>query len=90
MDFEEYAVKVGFKIDKYAYGEYQFHKTQVAYDAFKAGQKSKQEEVNKRQAQLDKLQWQIDALKVKVNDALEAFNDGYFNCCQNQLEEILK
>ena len=35
-------------------------------------------------------QAEIDALKAKVNDALEAFNDGSFNYCQKQLEEILK
>ena len=44
--------------------------------AYEAGQQSKQVE--------------IDALKAKVNDALEAFNDGSFNYCQKQLEEILK
>lgn len=45
-------------------------------EAYEAGQQSKQAE--------------IDALKAKVNDALEAFNDGSFNYCQKQLEEILK
>lgn len=45
-------------------------------EAYKAGQQSKQAE--------------IDALKAKVNDALEALNDGSFNYCQEQLEEILK
>lgn len=35
-------------------------------------------------------QAEIDALKAKVNDALEAFNDGSFNYCQKELEEILK
>ena len=47
MDFEDYAVKVGLKVNRYDYGEYQFHKTQVAYEAFEAGQQSKQAQINK-------------------------------------------
>ena len=57
------------------YGNLQCDKD-ACEDAFEAGQKSKKAE--------------IDALKAKVNDALEALNDGSFNYCQGQLEEILK
>ena len=68
------------------------------YDqGFRDGQQSKQEEVNKNQlkieelqAQRDKLHEEIAEIKQKVYDALDAFNDGYFNHCQNQLEDILK
>lgn len=67
---------------------YTWHDVNSAWEMWLESQK--QEEVNKVQSQLDKLQEEIAEIKQKVYDALDAFNDGYFNYCQNQLEEILK
>lgn len=67
---------------------YTWHDVNSAWEMWLEAQK--QEEVNKLQSQFEELQEEIAEIKQKVYDALDAFNDGSFNYCQKQLEEILK
>jgi flagellar biosynthesis/type III secretory pathway protein FliH len=65
MDFDYYFKKYD---EEYGFNDSELCGFEIG---FEAGQQSKQEEVNKRQAQLDKLQKEIDALREMVKKLID-------------------
>ena len=75
MSFEDFAKGEGLSLMLWESDVYASSNTDLACRAFKAGQQSKQED--------------IDKLISQINEALDAFEDGEFNHCHKTLMKAL-